>query len=54
MSTTRGATEGYRPSTDGSRLPDDEYDKVARDAEQTARNTSTRHPAERMPVQGNS
>lgn len=54
MSATTGATDGFRPSTDGSRLPDDEYDKVARDAEQTARQTSTRHPAEYLPTQGNS
>ena len=54
MTTTTGATDGWRPSTDGSRLPDDEYAKVARDAEQATLQTSTRHPVERMPVQGNS
>ena len=53
MSTTKGATDGFRPSTDGSYPLGDEYDPVAYDAQVTREHPTTRHPAEYLPVQGN-
>jgi len=46
------ATDGYRPSTDGSRPPADEYERVAYDHQQATLQTETRHPAEYLPTQG--
>jgi hypothetical protein len=46
------ATDGWRPSTDGSNPPADEYDKVIRDAVRAELEAPRRHPVEYMPVQG--